>query len=68
MSIIKKIAKRIKRLREEQGLTIEKLAYENDLSKGNLSEIERGLIEPKLTTLEKIAKGFDISLKELFDF
>ena len=68
MSIIRKVARRIKQLRIAKGLTIEKLAYENDLSKGNLSEIERGMIEPKLNTLEKIAKGLDISLKELFDF
>lgn len=68
MPIIKKLAKRIKELREAKGLTIERLAYENDLSKGNLSEIERGRIDPKLTTLEKIAKGLEIPLKELFDF
>jgi transcriptional regulator with XRE-family HTH domain len=68
MSIIKKVAQRIKKLREAKGLTIEKLAYANDMSKGNLSEIERGMIEPKLVTLEKIAKGLDVSLKEFFDF
>jgi len=68
MSIIRKVARRIKQLRIAKGLTIEKLAYENDLSKGNLSEIERGMIEPKLNTLEKIARGLDVSLKELFDF
>jgi transcriptional regulator with XRE-family HTH domain len=66
--IKKKIGRRIKSLREQRGLTIEKLAYENDLAKGNLSEIEKGLIDPKLSTLEKIAKGLDISLKELVDF
>jgi len=66
--IIKKLGKRITKLREKKGLTIEKLAYENDLSKGNLSEIERGLRDPKITTLEKIAKGLEISLSKLFDF
>lgn len=68
MSIVKRVAKRIKKLREARGLTIEKLAYANDMSKGNLSKIERGMIEPKLVTLEKIARGLDVSLKEFFDF
>jgi len=67
-TIIKTLGKRIAKLRKNKGLTIEKLAYENDLSKGNLSEIERGLRDPKITTLEKIAKGLEISLGELFDF
>ena len=66
--IKKKIGKRIKELREKKGLTIEKLAYENDLAKGNLSELEKGQIDPKLSTLERIAKGLDVSLRELFDF
>ena len=61
------IGQRIKQLREQKGLTIEKLAYENDLAKGNLSEIEKGLIDPRLSTLEKIAKGLDVKLKELID-
>jgi len=64
----RKLGQRIKALRKQKGLTIEKLAYENDLAKGNLSEIEKGAINPKLSTLEKIAAGLEISLKELFDF
>jgi transcriptional regulator with XRE-family HTH domain len=67
VDIRKKIGQRIKALREQKGLTIEKLAYENDLAKGNLSEIEKGLIDPKLSTLEKIADGLDVTLKELLD-
>ena len=34
----------------------------------NYVEIERGLRDPKITTLEKIAKGLEISLSKLFDF
>jgi transcriptional regulator with XRE-family HTH domain len=64
----RELGHRIKSLRKKKGLTIEKLAYENDLAKGNLSEIEKGKIDPKLSTLEKIADGLEISLKELFDF
>ena len=64
----KKLAKRLKQLREERGLTLEKLAYENGLAKGNLSEIEKGKVDPKLSTLGRIAEGLGISLKDLITF
>lgn len=64
----KKLAKRLKQLRQEKGLTLEKLAYENGLAKGNLSEIEKGKIDPKLSTLARIASGLDIPLRDLLDF
>ena len=47
---------------------MEKLAYESDISKGGLSEIERGLKEPRISTLYKICERLGISLKEFFDF
>ena len=37
------IGQRIRQLREEAGLTQEKLAYEIGMSKGFLSDIEKGL-------------------------
>ncbi|MFA5879440.1 MAG: helix-turn-helix transcriptional regulator [Candidatus Margulisiibacteriota bacterium] len=63
-----KLAARITDLRKKRGLTIEKLAYGNELSKGRLSELERGMGNPTLATLSKIAEGLDISLSELFEF
>lgn len=68
MDTLKKLSKRIKTLREAKGISAEKLAYSCGLSKTALSYIERCLKEPKLSTLEKIAYGLDISLKDLFDF
>ncbi|HAN20131.1 MAG TPA: hypothetical protein DCP51_00385 [Clostridiales bacterium] len=57
--------KHLAKLRQAKGLTLEKLAYENDLSKSTISRIERGLVDVKLSTLAKIAEGLDISLDEL---
>lgn len=68
MNINKQIAKQVKALRVQQGLTMEKLAYESGISKGGLSEIERGMKEPRISTLIKIAECLDIPLKEFFDF
>lgn len=64
----KRIGNRIKELREKQGLTMEKLAYESDISKGGLSEIERGMKEPRLSTLIKIAENLDISISNFFNY
>lgn len=62
------LAKRIRELRNKKGLTLEKLAYENDISKGNLSDIENGKRSPSFYTLIKLAEGLDCSLKDLVDF
>lgn len=60
-----KLGKRIASEREAKGLSIERLAYEMGISKGNLSEIERGLRDPRYTTLVQIAEGLNISLSRL---
>lgn len=65
--VTKKLGNRIHKLRKEVGITLEHLAYENNMSKGNLSKIEKGLVDPQFTTLVKIAKGLGVKLKELID-
>lgn len=67
MDLNQKIGNRIKELREEKNLTMEKLAYESGVSKGGLSEIERGIKEARLSTLLKITDRLEISLKDFFD-
>ncbi len=64
---LKKLAKKIKRLRKEKKLTLEKLAYYNNIAKGGLSEIESCKRSPTLKTLIKIANGLECSIKDLFD-
>ena len=59
------LGKTISHLRKEKGLSLEKLAYEMEISKGNLSDIENGKKNPTFTTLKKIAEGLEISLSEL---
>jgi transcriptional regulator with XRE-family HTH domain len=57
------IAKNIKILRGNKGLTLQKLEEITGLSKGYLSKIERSEKSPPYTTLNKIAKalGVDVS-------
>jgi transcriptional regulator with XRE-family HTH domain len=62
------LAGRIRELRRKKGLTLEKLAYENDISKGNLSDIENEKRSPSFYTLVKLANGLECRVKELLDF
>lgn len=64
--LAKRIGKRLTILRQERGLTAERLAYENGVSKGYLSDIENGKKLPSLKMLEKIAKALKVDIKELF--
>jgi transcriptional regulator with XRE-family HTH domain len=57
---------RIRRLRQDLGMTMEKLAYESELgSKGHLSNIERGLVVITVKTLKTIAEGLGVHPADL---
>lgn len=65
----RRIGARIRRLRKEAGLTIEKLAYESDLgSKGHLSSLERGLVVPTVETLRVLAERLGVLPLDLVTF
>ena len=56
---------RIKYLRKLRKMSIETLAFECEINKNYLCDIENGR-NPTLLVLCKIAKGLNISLEELF--
>lgn len=60
------IGKRIKKLRAKRGLTLEELASRSELTKGFLSQLERNLTSPSISTLEDIVSVLGISLQEFF--
>ena len=64
-----RIGARIRELRQEAGLTLEKLAYESEVgSKGFLSDVEKGLARPTVETLAAIAERLDVRLLDLVTF
>ena len=63
-----KIGARVRALREEHGLTLEKLAYSTDFSKGQLSTIEKGLAVPTASTLNVLAEGLEALPLDLLTF
>lgn len=56
--------KAIMRLRIKNGLSLNLFAYENDLQKSMVSRLERGVNEPKLSSIWKIAEALNISLSD----
>ena len=60
-----KIGKVIRKIREEKGVTQEKLAFEAGLNRAYIGYIERGERNPSTETLVKIAKALKISPKDL---
>jgi transcriptional regulator with XRE-family HTH domain len=63
--INKDVGFNIRRVREEQGLTQEKLAELADLHRAYIGQIERGEKNIGLKNLEKIAKALKVSIKDL---
>lgn len=60
------LGSRIRELRTARGLTLTALADEAGLSTGLISQVERGLSDPSLETLRRIAKVFDVPIFSLF--
>ncbi len=60
------IGKKIKELRVIKGLTQEELADRAELSKGFISQVERDLTSPSISTLMDILQCLGTNLKEFF--
>ena len=62
----KQLGERIKRLRKEIGLSQEKFALSIEMDRTYFSTVEMGKRNVSLHNIEKIAKGLNVSLSELF--
>lgn len=65
-SINNLIASNIRRLREFKGLSQKEVSATSGVPQGQYSRIENGKVEPAVSTLDKLAKVFDVSLSEFF--
>ena len=66
--IKEKVGQRIKELRTKLGLSQEEFAFRCELDRTYITSLERGKRNESLTNLEKIAKAFNMTLSEFFDF
>ena len=64
--ITQKFGQRIKFLRNERGISQEKFALSIDMDRTYYASVESGKRNISINNIEKIAKGFNVSLEELF--
>ncbi len=67
MTINKQLGYRIRFLRQNKGLSIEALALEAEINRNYLGDLERGMRNPTVVVLNKIAKALDVDLSTLFE-
>ena len=67
MTINKQLGYRIRYLRQQKGLSIESLALEAEVNRNYLGDLERGMRNPTVVVLAKIARALDIDLTTLFE-
>jgi transcriptional regulator with XRE-family HTH domain len=60
-------AANLRRIRQERGLSQERLAHSSDLNMTHVAKIERSEREPGVRTVSKLAKTLEVSASELFD-
>jgi transcriptional regulator with XRE-family HTH domain len=58
---------RLRGLRKGRGITLESLAEKTGVTKGFLSQVERGSKAPSISTLMRLAQTLDVHVGDLFD-
>lgn len=59
------VGARVRTLREQRGISQQRLAELSDISVDAVGKVERGVYSPTLDTLASLARGLDVSLAEL---
>lgn len=55
----------LKQWRERRGLSLRQLGERSGVSFVNISNIETGKLDPRLSTLERLARALNISVRDL---
>lgn len=63
--LLKKLGLKIKQLRTNKGLSQNAFGLEVNMEKSNVSRLEAGNVNPKFTTLVKVAKALNLPVSEL---
>lgn len=65
MDLVVTLARNIRRLREEAGLSQEQLAFDAGMKRSYLSDMERGVRNPTVRALARIAVALKVEPGEL---
>lgn len=66
-SISEDLGRRVKKLRDDRGWSLQELATASGVSRSMLSEIERERANPTLSVTYRIARAFGLSLQDLIE-
>ena len=67
MDVRRRVGLNVTKVRKERGLRQEGLAFECGLHRTYISGVERGIRNPTVVVLEKIAKALRVSTSRLLD-
>ncbi|MDJ0513770.1 MAG: helix-turn-helix transcriptional regulator [Methyloceanibacter sp.] len=59
------VGRNVRRIREERGLSQEELAFETDLHRTYVSGVERGVRNPTVLVIDRLAKALKVKPHEL---
>ncbi len=68
MDIHQAVGLNIQRIRKGQKLSIDRAAELAGISKSMLGQIERGVVNPTITVLHKLAQGLHVPLEKLIEY
>ncbi len=63
----RRFGKRVRRLRHVRGLSQLDVVRQHEISLSHLQKIERGVLDVRLSTIQKLADAFDVTAAELLD-
>lgn len=66
--ICKQVGTRIREIRKDRGLTIEKLAHESGIDYTQISRIELGKINTSIYQLYSISNTLQVPMRDIFIF
>lgn len=67
MEVRRRLGMNVRRLREEKGFSQEELAFESGLHRTYISGVERGVRNPTVLVVEKIARALRASSASLLE-
>lgn len=65
MDLVVIFGRNVRRLREEAGLSQEQLAFEAGMKRGYLSDLERGVRNPTIRALARLATALSVDPQSL---
>ena len=66
-ALLKKIGQNLQKLRHQRGISQEQLAYDTDLDRTYISDIEQGKKNPTIIVLSRIADTLKVQIKDIIN-